>query len=150
LKRISSAARFWQGLSEAIALGECMRCMLSRQRLSTFPRIWSYLRYAYEVSRDRPKALAVVKELNHKSLHGYAPPFNLAAVYVEIGDCERWIIWKSLRSHLTRLIFKMDRMFEALRSDARLSRYFKTCTRINDRCPSRKRSANATKEEPER
>ena len=84
--------------------------------------MWSYLGYAYGASRDRPKALAVIEELNHKSMHGYVPPFNLAAIYVEIGDRERALddLEKAYAATSPWLmIFKKDRMFEALRSDPR-------------------------------
>ena len=55
-------------------------------------------------------------------MHGDVPPFNLAAIYVEIGDRERALddLEKAYAATSPWLmIFKKDRMFEALRSDPR-------------------------------
>ncbi|MBV8361116.1 MAG: hypothetical protein JO189_24735 [Deltaproteobacteria bacterium] len=91
--------------------------------------MWSDLGYAYGTLRDRPKALAVIEELNHKSVHGYVPPFNLAAAYVETGDREQALddLEKAYAATSPWLmILKMDRMFEALRSDPRFIALLKT------------------------
>ena len=52
---------------------------------------WSeaWLGYAYGASGDRPSAMAVIEEMNRKSLHGYVSQFNLALVYLGMGDRER-------------------------------------------------------------
>jgi len=55
-------------------------------------------------------------------VHGDVPPFNLAAIYVGTGDRERALddLEKAYAATSPWLmIFKMDRMFEALRSDPR-------------------------------
>ena len=42
------------------------------------PFVAGWLGYAYGATGDRVSAMAMIEELNHKSLHGYVPPFNLA------------------------------------------------------------------------
>ena len=84
--------------------------------------VTAFLGFAYGASGDRPKALAVIEELNHKSVQGYVPPFNLAAVYVGIGDRERAIDEFDKAYAATSpwlMILKIDRMFNELRSDPR-------------------------------
>ena len=53
------------------------------------PYVAAWLGYAYGASGDRVKPSAMIEQLNHKSLHGYVPPFNLAIVYLGTGDRER-------------------------------------------------------------
>jgi hypothetical protein len=68
------------------------------------------------------KASAMSEELNHKSLHGYVPPFNLAIVYLGMGERERALddLEKAYRAHSEWMnILKMDRIFDPLRSEPR-------------------------------
>jgi len=48
-----------------------------------------WLGYSYGMTGDRASAMAVIEELNRKSLHGYVPPFNLGIVYLGMGDSGR-------------------------------------------------------------
>jgi adenylate cyclase len=82
----------------------------------------AWLGYAYGASGDRVHATAEIAEVSKRSLHGYVPAFNLAIVYLGMGDRERaldaleeayvahseWIPW-----------LKMDRIFDPLRSEPR-------------------------------
>jgi eukaryotic-like serine/threonine-protein kinase len=90
--------------------------------MSPAPFIAAFLGYAYGASGDRARALAQIEALKKKSLHGYVAPFNLAIVYLGLGDRERaldylekayaadsqWLCW-----------LKEDRMFDPLRSEPR-------------------------------
>jgi len=81
-----------------------------------------YLGYAYGATGDRAGALAVIAELNRKSLHGYVPPFNLALVYLGIGDRGRALgyLEQAYSAHSQMLCWtKMDRIFDPLRKEPR-------------------------------
>jgi TolB-like protein/Flp pilus assembly protein TadD len=84
--------------------------------------VTAYLGYAYGASGDRARAMAQIEAMKKNSLHGYVPPFNLAIVYLGLGDRGRaldyleqayasdsqWMCW-----------LKEDRIFDPLRSDPR-------------------------------
>jgi adenylate cyclase len=85
---------------------------------------WSeaWLGYAYGASGDRTAAIAVIEEMNRKSLHGYLPPFNLAIVYLGMGDYERAMDYleHAYSAHnMWLVLLKMDRMFDPLRKQPR-------------------------------
>jgi adenylate cyclase len=86
------------------------------------PWVAGWLGYAYGASGDRARALAVIEELKHKSLHGYVPPFNLAIVYLGMGDKGRAMDYLeqafSAHSELLEML-KMDRIFDPLRKEPR-------------------------------
>jgi tetratricopeptide (TPR) repeat protein len=82
----------------------------------------AWLGYAYGASGDRVRAQSELAELKSKALRGYVSPFNLALIYLGLGDRERalnylaqsyaadsqWLVW-----------LKGDRIFDPLRSDPR-------------------------------
>jgi TolB-like protein/predicted Ser/Thr protein kinase len=82
----------------------------------------AFLGYAYGASGDRARALGQIEVLKQRSLHGYVPPFNLAIVYLGLGDRTRaldyleqayaadsqWLCW-----------LKQDRIFDPLREEPR-------------------------------
>jgi TolB-like protein/Flp pilus assembly protein TadD len=88
----------------------------------------AFLGYAYGASGDRARALAQIEAMKQKSLHGYVPPFNLALVYLGLGDRARaldyleqayaadsqWLCW-----------LKQDRIFDPLRSEPRFKALMK-------------------------
>jgi adenylate cyclase len=81
-----------------------------------------WLGYAYGASVDRANALATVEELNKRSLHGYVPPFNLAIVYLGMGDRERALDYleRAYAAHSQWMVLlKMDRIFDPLRKEPR-------------------------------
>ena len=60
------------------------------------PKPWSrpafgtaFLGYAYGASGDRARAMAEMEDLRRRSLHGHVLPFNLALVYIGLGNRER-------------------------------------------------------------
>ena len=68
--------------------------------------------------------MAVIEELNRKSLHGYVPPLNLAKVYLGMGDSGRAMDYleKAYSAHSQLLCWlKMERMWDPLRKEPRFS-----------------------------
>ncbi len=101
------------------------------QKASTMgpaPFIAAFLGYAYGASGDRARAMAQIEAMKQKSLHGYVPPFNLALVYLGLGDRARaldyleqayaadsqWLCW-----------LKEDRIFDPLRAEPRFKALMK-------------------------
>ncbi len=86
------------------------------------PWVAAFLGYAYGASGDRVKASAMIEELKHRSLHGYVAPFNLAIVYLGMGDRERALDGLE-KAHAADSAWmtglKMDRVFDPLRSQPR-------------------------------
>jgi adenylate cyclase len=81
-----------------------------------------WLGYAYGATGDRARAMAVIEELNRKSLHGYVPPFNLAIVYLGMGDSGRAMDYleQAYSAHSQGLCWlKMERIFDPLRKEPR-------------------------------
>jgi serine/threonine-protein kinase len=84
--------------------------------------VTAFLGYAYGASGDRAHAMAEMEDLKKRSLHGHVLPFNLALVYIGLGDRQRaldclerayatdsqWMGW-----------LKNDRIFDPLRSEPR-------------------------------
>ena len=84
--------------------------------------VTAWLAYAYARSGDRPRAMAEIEDLKKMSPGGEVLPFNLAVVYLGLGDHQRaldylerayaadsqWMGW-----------LKKDRMFDPLRSEPR-------------------------------
>jgi serine/threonine-protein kinase len=84
--------------------------------------VLAYLGYAYGASGDRAQAMAQIEAMKKISLHGHVPPFNLAIVYLGMGNHARaldyleqayasdsqWMVW-----------LKEDRIFDPLRSEPR-------------------------------
>ena len=80
------------------------------------------LGYAYGKTGNRAGAMAVIEELNRKSLHGYVPPFNVAIVYLGMGDSGRAMDYleQAYSAHSQSLCWlKMDRIFDPLRKEPR-------------------------------
>ena len=96
--------------------------------LGPAPFIAAFLGYAYGASGDRARAIAQIDGMKQKSLHGYVPPFNLALVYLGMGDRARaldylekayaadsqWLCW-----------LKEDRIFDPLRAEPRFKALMK-------------------------
>jgi tetratricopeptide (TPR) repeat protein len=85
-------------------------------------QVAGFLGYAYGKTGNRAGAMAVIEELNRKSLHGYVPPFNLAIVYLGMGDSGRAMDYleQAYSAHSQLLCWlKMDRIFDPLRKEPR-------------------------------
>ena len=81
-----------------------------------------FLGYAYGKTGNRAGAMAVIEELNRKSLHGYVPPFSVAIVYLGMGDSGRAMDYleQAYSAHSQALCWlKMDRIFDPLRKEPR-------------------------------
>jgi tetratricopeptide (TPR) repeat protein len=86
------------------------------------PWVAGWLGYAYGKTGNRAGAMAVIEELNRKSLHGYVPPFNVAIVYLGMGDSGRAMDYleQAYSAHAQWLCWlKMDRIFDPLRKEPR-------------------------------
>ncbi|HEY1340758.1 MAG TPA: protein kinase [Bryobacteraceae bacterium] len=82
----------------------------------------AWLGYAYGASGDRARAMAALEEVNRRSLHGYVPPFNLALVYLGLGDRSRALDYleRALAADSQWLGWlKNDRVFQPIRSEPR-------------------------------
>ena len=80
------------------------------------------LGYAYGKTGNRAGAMAVIEELNRKSMHGYVPPFSVAIVYLGMGDSGRAMDYleQAYSAHSQSLCWlKMDRIFDPLRKEPR-------------------------------
>ncbi|MBV8362290.1 MAG: hypothetical protein JO189_30800 [Deltaproteobacteria bacterium] len=82
----------------------------------------AWLGYAYGASGDRIKAMTAIDEIRRKSVHGYVPPFNLAIVYLGMGNQERAMDYleQAYSAHSQWLAWlKMDRIYDPLRKEPR-------------------------------
>ncbi|MGB8342208.1 MAG: adenylate/guanylate cyclase domain-containing protein [Chthoniobacterales bacterium] len=86
------------------------------------PFATAYLGYAYGAAGDRARALATIEELKKKSVHGYVPPFNLAIVYLGLGDLDQamdLLEQASADDSQWMMYLKVDRIFDPLRTNPR-------------------------------
>jgi hypothetical protein len=66
--------------------------------------------------------MAVIEEMNRKSLDGYVPRFNLALVYLGLGERERAVdcLEQAYSAHSIWLsLLNMDHIFDPLRKAPR-------------------------------
>jgi TolB-like protein/class 3 adenylate cyclase/Tfp pilus assembly protein PilF len=114
-------ARGWNNI-EAAKVNAAIPELQKAHAISSPPWVTAWLGYAYGASGDRTRATAVIEEMNRKSLHGYVPPFNLAIVYLGMGDHERALDYleQAYSAHSQWLCWlKMDRIFDPLRKEPR-------------------------------
>jgi len=83
--------------------------------------VTAFLGYAYGASGDRARAMAEMEDLKRRSLHGHVLPFNLALVYIGLGDRERALdhLERAYASDSQWMGLKNDRIFDPLRSEPR-------------------------------
>jgi serine/threonine-protein kinase len=107
---------------EAGKIGEAIPKLQKAKAMESPAFVTAFLGYAYGASGDRARAMAEMEDLKKRSLHGHVLPFNLALVYIGLGDRERaldclerayatdsqWMGW-----------LKKDRIFDPLRSEPR-------------------------------
>jgi TolB-like protein/Tfp pilus assembly protein PilF len=80
------------------------------------------LGYAYGASGDRTRAMTAIEEQHKRSLQGYVEPWNLAIIYLGLGDRQRALdcLEKAYAAHAQWMAWlKMDRIYEPLRSEPR-------------------------------
>jgi eukaryotic-like serine/threonine-protein kinase len=111
----------WLGI-EAGKPGDAIPELRKAKAMESPAFVTAWLGYAYGASGDRTHALAEIEDLKKRSLHGFVPPFNLAIVYLGLGDRQhaldylerayaassQWMGW-----------LKNDRIFNPLRSEPR-------------------------------
>ena len=101
---------------EAIAKFEQARTM------GAPPFTTAFLAYAYGMSGDRTRAMATLGELRKMSPGGEAAPFNLALVYLGLGDHQRTIDYLEqayAASSQSLVWLKIDPIYDPLRPDPR-------------------------------
>jgi TolB-like protein/Flp pilus assembly protein TadD len=99
-------------------------------KMESPPFATAYLGYAYGAAGDRARALATIEELKKKSVHGYVPPFNLAIVYLGLGDLERamdLLEQASADDSQWMMYLKFERILEPLRANPRFIALMKKC-----------------------
>ena len=91
----------------------------------------AWLGYAYGVTGDRTRAMAALEELKKVSLKGhagYVPPFNLAIVYLGLGDRARALDYLEQAYDTNSQwmpYLRGDRIFDPLRSEPRFAALMK-------------------------
>jgi TolB-like protein len=96
--------------------------------LESPPFVAAWLGYAYGASGDRTRAMAALEEVKAASLHGYVPPFNLAIVYLGLGERARALDYleQAYDADSQWMIYlRGDRIFDPLRSEHRFAALMK-------------------------
>jgi serine/threonine-protein kinase len=86
------------------------------------PFVTALLGYAYGRSGDRTRAMATLTELERTSPRGRVAPFNLALVYLGVGDRARALDYleQAYAASSEFLVWlKIDRIYDPLRSEPR-------------------------------
>jgi tetratricopeptide (TPR) repeat protein len=103
-------------------VGDAIPEFLKAKAMESPPFVTSWLGYAYAAAGDRTRALSTIEEMKKNSLHGYVPPFNLAIVYLGLGDRAQALDYleKADAEDSQWLIYiGGDRVFDPLRSEPR-------------------------------
>ena len=81
------------------------------------------LGHAYAVAGRRREAMKILNELKERSKHSYVPPFDIATVYIGLGEKDQAFGWlqKASEEHSFSAFsnLKADPIFDGLRSDPR-------------------------------
>ena len=96
--------------------------------LESPPFVAAWLGYAYGASGDRTRAMAALEEVKAASLHGYVPPFNLAIVYLGLGDRARALDYLERADDADSqwlIYLRGDRIFDPLRPEPRFKALMK-------------------------
>ncbi len=111
----------WIDIAEG-KVGDAIPEFLKAKAMESPPFVTAWLGYAYAATGDRTRALATIEEMKNSSLHGYVPPFNLAIVYLGLGDRAQALdfLERADAADSQWLIYiGGDRIFDPLRSDPR-------------------------------
>ncbi len=87
-----------------------------------WPTIVGALGHAYAVSGRKDRAQNVLAELKQQSRRRYVAPFEIAVIYMGLGDKEQTFEWleKAYQDHSAWLIYlKVDPRFDSLHGDSR-------------------------------
>ena len=107
-----------QGGNFSEAIGKFARA----RTLDAPPFVSGLLGYAYGMSGERARAMATLGELEKMSAGGIVAPFNLALVYLGLGDRARAIDYleQAYAGSSELLVWlKIDRIYDPLRSEPR-------------------------------
>jgi len=102
--------------------GEAIPFLLKSRTLGAPPFLTAFLSYAYGAAGDRAKATAELEALKEMSPDGVVAPFNLALVYLGLGDHGRAIdeLERALAADSQSLGWLgRDAIFDPLRSEPR-------------------------------
>ena len=97
-------------------------------RLGASPYAHGYLGYAYALSGQTGKAKEVVQQMEARSKEVYVPLYQIALVYVGLGDREKVIqlLQTSLRDHEEIVFFlKVDSTWDSVKPDPRFQEMMK-------------------------
>jgi TolB-like protein/Tfp pilus assembly protein PilF len=86
------------------------------------PQIRAHIAHVMAVSGKKSEALAGLAELQDRAKRQYVPPYDIALIYVGLGEKEKAFAWleKAYNDHSTEMIyFKVEPMLAPLRSDSR-------------------------------
>jgi TolB-like protein len=111
----------WIDIQEG-KVGEAIPELLKARAMESPPFVTAWLGYAYAATGDTTRALALIGEMKNSSLQGYVPPFNLAIVYLGLGDRAQALDYleRADAADSQWLIYiGGDRIFDPLRSDPR-------------------------------
>jgi serine/threonine protein kinase/tetratricopeptide (TPR) repeat protein len=117
---------FMEGWMEIQAgkVNDAIPLLQKAKALGSPPFVTAWLGYAYGVTGDRTRAMAALEDFKRTSMKGYIPPFNLAIVYLGLGDRARAL------DHLEQAYdnnsqwmpyIRGDRIFDPLRSEPRFT-----------------------------
>ena len=90
--------------------------------LNAPPYVGAWLGYAYGASGDRTRALAQIEDMKKHAPHGQVPAFNLALVYLGLGDRVRALDYLELAyasDSQSMEWLKEEHVFDPLRSEPR-------------------------------
>ncbi len=128
-KMIQGDPNFWFGhffLGWALAregkYDDAITSLNEAIRLGASPYAQGYLGYAYALSGQTAKAREVVKQMEQASKQTYVPVYQIAIVYVGLGDKEKALelLEKSFEDREEIMTFlKVDSTWEPLRQDPR-------------------------------
>ena len=87
--------------------------------------IWSGLGHAYAISGKRAEAQKVLDHLKELSAHNYVAPYNVAVVYVGLGEKDQAFAWLNRayadRSYYMAVYLTTDARLDSIRHDPRFA-----------------------------
>lgn len=113
---------YWLGWSY-LQKGQRREAIAEFQRakqLSDFPQTLAALGCAYAASGNRTEALKLLAEMKERSKRTYVPPYDMATLYLGLGDKEQAMTWleKAYEERSWWLVFiKVEPWLDGLRSE---------------------------------
>lgn len=87
--------------------------------------LWSGLGHAYAASGNKAEAQKVLDHLKELSTHSYVAPYNVAVIYVGLGEKDEAFVWLNRayddRSYILALYLTTDARLDTLHSDPRFA-----------------------------